>query len=392
MLNYNGETITVLNNFRTTHGLTFPILRDLNRQVFNNYSMGYVPHNALIDTAGVIIYTNFGYNEPALISLIENYYQPYVPIAFANNVNLSHGYMQMGIDTLIITSTLENLGNHNAEIYAMVESLDGVYADSLQMYDDGLHNDSTAGDGIYGISMLAPMIEQEYMVGVKTIDMDLSTTTVFDDLDRFTTIGPISVISCVEVSRTSNMIYFQLELQNNGSSLPAKNIFSVVSSSDPYISAMQNISILFGDINAGSSAIGSTYFAIMTNNLPSAHTFIFNFEIFSNNNSFWYDSTNVLVGIAENKNEIPKVFSLKQNYPNPFNPFTTIEFSIPKSEQVTLHVNNLLGQEVATIVSDKLSPGNYKYNWDAGSLASGVYMYKIEAGSFIQTRKLILMK
>ncbi|MFC2088157.1 T9SS type A sorting domain-containing protein [Calditrichota bacterium] len=83
---------------------------------------------------------------------------------------------------------------------------------------------------------------------------------------------------------------------------------------------------------------------------------------------------------------------MKQNYPNPFNPRTNIKFSIPKTELVTLKIYNLLGQEVATLVSDKLVPGNYTYTWDASHFASGVYYYKIQAGGFVQTRKLILMK
>jgi hypothetical protein len=93
-----------------------------------------------------------------------------------------------------------------------------------------------------------------------------------------------------------------------------------------------------------------------------------------------------------NSDYLPKTFALKQNYPNPFNPTTTIEFSIPKSEFVTLKIYNILGQQVATLVSEKLAPGNFMLTLDANSLASGVYYYKIEAGNYTQTRKLILMK
>ncbi len=95
--------------------------------------------------------------------------------------------------------------------------------------------------------------------------------------------------------------------------------------------------------------------------------------------------------IADKPSKIPVKYKLSQNYPNPFNPTTTIEFSIPKTEFVTLKIYNVLGKEVATLVSDKFSPGNYKYNWDAGSLASGVYYYRIESDSFEQTRKMILL-
>ncbi|MFC2088159.1 T9SS type A sorting domain-containing protein [Calditrichota bacterium] len=103
-----------------------------------------------------------------------------------------------------------------------------------------------------------------------------------------------------------------------------------------------------------------------------------------------YDVVNAL----ENVQSItfPKTFSLKQNYPNPFNPSTTIEFSIPKTEFVTLKIYNLLGQEVGILVADMLIPGNYKYTWDASAFASGIYYYKIDAGKFAETRKMILLR
>jgi len=88
----------------------------------------------------------------------------------------------------------------------------------------------------------------------------------------------------------------------------------------------------------------------------------------------------------------PEGFVLSQNYPNPFNPSTNIEFSIPKSDFVTLKVYNILGEEVATLVSGKLAAGSYKYDWNASRLASGVYMYRIQAGKFKETRKMILLR
>jgi hypothetical protein len=100
----------------------------------------------------------------------------------------------------------------------------------------------------------------------------------------------------------------------------------------------------------------------------------------------------IITSVEKNFDRIPKTYYLLQNYPNPFNPETTIEISIPKSEFVTLKVYNILGQEVSTLVSDKLNPGNYKYTWDASEYSSGVYFYKIEAGAFIQTKKLIFLK
>ena len=94
----------------------------------------------------------------------------------------------------------------------------------------------------------------------------------------------------------------------------------------------------------------------------------------------------------EEKKSISVKYRLYQNYPNPFNPRTTIEFSIPKLDYVTLTIYNIFGQELISLVSDKLSPGNHKYFWDASGYASGIYYYKIDAGSFVQTKKLLLIK
>jgi len=89
---------------------------------------------------------------------------------------------------------------------------------------------------------------------------------------------------------------------------------------------------------------------------------------------------------------IPMSYELFQNYPNPFNPTTTIEFSIPYTEFVTLKIYTILGEEMATLVSENLPAGSYKYEWDVQGLASGVYFYRLEGGSFVQTEKMLLMK
>ncbi len=102
--------------------------------------------------------------------------------------------------------------------------------------------------------------------------------------------------------------------------------------------------------------------------------------------------TSFISTISVLNENIPNNYVLQQNYPNPFNPSTTIEFSIPKTEFVTLKIYNLLGQEVATLVSERLRAGSYTYSWDAGVLASGVYYYNLTAGEFQEVKKMILLR
>jgi hypothetical protein len=88
----------------------------------------------------------------------------------------------------------------------------------------------------------------------------------------------------------------------------------------------------------------------------------------------------------------PSNYSLEQNYPNPFNPSTTINFTIPNSEFVTLKVFNILGSEVATLVNENLNAGAYRFSFEAQNLASGIYLYELTAGSFREIKKMNLLK
>jgi hypothetical protein len=85
-------------------------------------------------------------------------------------------------------------------------------------------------------------------------------------------------------------------------------------------------------------------------------------------------------------------YKLFQNYPNPFNPSTKISYSIPETDLVTLKVYDVLGNEVATLVSENKPVGSYEIEFDGSELTSGVYFYRLQAGSFIETKKMILMK
>jgi photosystem II stability/assembly factor-like uncharacterized protein len=115
------------------------------------------------------------------------------------------------------------------------------------------------------------------------------------------------------------------------------------------------------------------------------------FDIFVAKDSTYLDSL-PLVTSVEYENIMVTEFHLLQNYPNPFNPSTTISFSLPEVSFVTLKIFNSLGEEIETLLSKELSAGNYKYDWNAINLPSGIYFYKLQAGSFVETKKMILLK
>jgi hypothetical protein len=97
--------------------------------------------------------------------------------------------------------------------------------------------------------------------------------------------------------------------------------------------------------------------------------------------------------VAETKNTgVPREFSLSQNYPNPFNPVTTIKYSLPQDVKVVIKIYDILGREVRTLVNQVQQTGYYDVKFDGSSLASGVYFYRIEAGDFIVSKKMVLVK
>ena len=96
--------------------------------------------------------------------------------------------------------------------------------------------------------------------------------------------------------------------------------------------------------------------------------------------------------LTGNLNDVPKEYALFGNYPNPFNPSTTIKFAVPEESFIKLEVYNTLGESVNTLVAETLTAGIYSVDWNAADLSSGIYIYRIQAGSFVETKKMILMK
>jgi len=112
-----------------------------------------------------------------------------------------------------------------------------------------------------------------------------------------------------------------------------------------------------------------------------------------------FDGSFTYSDIIEVEVAVPNIFSLEQNYPNPFNPSTTIRYEIPEQSFVTIKVYDILGNEITTLVNEEKAAGNYEVEFNTSShsgnvrnLTSGIYFYRLQAGSFIETKKMILMK
>jgi len=103
------------------------------------------------------------------------------------------------------------------------------------------------------------------------------------------------------------------------------------------------------------------------------------------------DDFDIIVGVDDYTSDNPIEYELYQNYPNPFNPSTIIKFQVPELSFVTLRIYDVLGNEIETLVNQEKQMGSYSVEFNATSLASGVYFYQLQAGSYVETRKMLLL-
>ena len=112
----------------------------------------------------------------------------------------------------------------------------------------------------------------------------------------------------------------------------------------------------------------------------------------SSGSVYLYTGFAAAVAVENEEVDLPVEFVLSQNYPNPFNPETKIWYSLPHSGDVNLIIYNILGKEVARLVDGNMPAGEHTVLWNASNFASGIYFYRLQAGDFVQTRKMVLLK
>jgi len=145
------------------------------------------------------------------------------------------------------------------------------------------------------------------------------------------------------------------------------------------------------------SGIEDTAYRISTSILDDTTTYFWHVKAMNEGGTsawseVWSFTTGLVTSVEQVSSDIPNDFRLSQNYPNPFNPTTTIEFDLPKAGFVTLKIYNILGEEVVKLVAKNLQAGKYSTQLDASNLASGVNLYRLQSGSFMQTKKMILAR
>ena len=312
-------------------------------------------------------------------------------------ITVSPPYVTLGIDTIIISAAL--FDTTGIILSAEFEAPDEISLDTLRLLDDGAHHDGGAADGVFANSWLVRFFEERLyfidLIGaIGSVSFDLNNVALF------TTIGPLvfdSFIPLVDtIPNPGDRIFFKVALQNDGLTAPATEITADISTNNTCVT---DISVsgqnTYGDINAGQiRATTGAYMVDISESCEGGSVIHFDLSIASNGIYFWEDSfmIDIVIGISDEEESLPKSYSLLQNHPNPFNPITVIEYALPEVSDVSLIIYDLGGKQIVNLIDGEHRAGKYQVIWDASGLASGIYFYRLQASGFAQTKKLILLK
>jgi hypothetical protein len=313
-------------------------------------------------------------------------------LTYAHDVALDRTYSRPGLDSVRVTATLANPLHHAVALTATVTDTGGGLRDSVLLYNDGLHGDGAAGDTIWGCRIRVPADEGLFGVSVRTEDLAQATFRRLPNAVRFATAGPLTVDNLAVTPSDDGSYMIKPYIKNNGASFTVPGVSVTVICTDSSVESItpRTLGIPLSIPPGGIGSPSGVWYVY-----PSASFqgyFNLKFDVASNGYVYWTDARRTTgIGVIEEET-LPVAYALDQNYPNPFNPKTGVRYQVPGISDVKLVVYDLLGREVAVLLNEKKSPGTYELQFDGSGLASGVYIYRLTAGSFVASRRMVLLK
>jgi hypothetical protein len=309
-------------------------------------------------------------------------------VVYPHNLVTDRVYYNPLQDTVNLSTVIENPNSHQLSARAYLSNFEGVLIDSVNFIKQTLNSSGEQWTAKY----LLPQAEEFYKVSVTVFDETAQDQFKVPNATRFTTAGPV-VINNIEYTALSNFRYtIKPYLKNNGTTAAVTNLRCNLFCEDPWVTSLLPAYRNWPGMQPGEIKTPSLGFTVSYDSATFPGYFNFEVEVLSDGWVYWTDSMQVIVTGVEDDGQLPITFNLEQNYPNPFNPSTTIKYSIPEQSKVKLTLFNLLGEEATTLVNEEKSAGYYSVEFNASALPSGVYFYKLQAGDFVSTKKMILLK
>jgi len=244
----------------------------------------------------------------------------------------------------------------------------------------------------------SPQTESFFSVDMEMSNSDESLS--YENVALFTSVGPLNINVSGELSVEQNEVaVLEFSIENNSQSQTVTDLsLSFLAESQECIQNMSGSTFQFDDLASGESTDSYNIIVATNDHCGAGTSIVINANIASEGTVYWEDSFALTVealNIAQD--QIPTRYSLGEAYPNPFNPATTISYEIPNDEYVTIDIYNLMGGHIKSLVSMNQNPGYKTIEWNATNdygqpVSAGMYIYTIQAGSFMDTKKMILLK
>jgi hypothetical protein len=315
--------------------------------------------------------------------------------AYAHNVLLS----RCGRDTLGIAARVENPRAHDVAVVASLTEGSGAIIDSVFLKDDGFHGDGTSADGLWGYQYV-PKKDDTINATIRTDDLTLGALLTIPERATYVfTRGPILGFD----TRSAYLGQLSHTLQSCDTTFMVRNL--------GYGGDSVSVTLDYGNVTPDSAvAVTPTQFALAAGDSVGVRYRVRPLLLAPDNyystvlwmhSRFGFTQTlfskpilfeTVVTDDVPVSEALPAEFALEQNFPNPFNPSTTIRYELPKATEVRLGIFDMLGREVSVLVNARRDAGVYEVKFDASRLVTGVYLCRLQAGDFVQTRKLLLLE
>jgi hypothetical protein len=297
-----------------------------------------------------------------------------------------------GTDSLVVTTSLSDPATGIVSASIVMEDTIGNRLDSVALLPDG----ASGSNGLRAV-FASPAAEGVYALKLVTHDAVDGKVREFPRTGIFNTLGPVEFAgdTMSAVPTWGSRVLIRLKVRNGGRVAPIGAVTVVMRSLDSLAVVTRYGEMLLGDLAPQQTRMTQTIWLDFAGSGTGSRAVAFELTYKTPVVVLRRDTIVIRVSPATAvtaRSDTPVTWSLEQNYPNPFNPSTMIRYGLPSREQVTLTVFNTLGQQVSVLQNGETEPGYHEVKFEAHDLPSGVYFYRLQAGSYTETKKLLLVR
>ncbi len=327
-----------------------------------------------------------------ILNFFKQYENPLVNMAYSKSLELYPIYLQSPLDTLTVRVNVNNPENHPVSVYAFIHGEQFTFKDSIQLYDDGFHEDGDSSDNIWGnIKLSAGLPEDEYKVSLATHDINLGTAQYYHQPATLINFGPITIGDYTlddsdTIPNPGDRLKLELTLKNNSATATATNIKAELISLDTLVRIITG-SLAYEDITAGDNSLSKTYMIRISEECPGNKEVPIVVNISCYGYICWSDTISFTVQPPVGVEDIME--PLTRIYPNPTDNILNIEISNTGKQGLGIEILTIPGQ-VIYYKEYKNINAHFAEQLDLSGYTKGIYLLKVKQADTVYVGKVVV--